>query len=103
MAARCGNRGDVGPGAVGFLLERPGTNLPAASSAGIPLMNRMPFASLARLNGKPAGSPGPELTRLIVTASLAGASLVIGQVTDIAIRAVAWSRMSPLVAKLRRA
>jgi len=49
----------------------PGTNLPAASSAGIPLMNRMPFASLARLNGKPAGSPGPELTRLIVTVSLA--------------------------------
>jgi hypothetical protein len=44
----------------------PGTNFPSASSAGIPLMNKMPFPSLARLNGKPAGRPGPELIRLIV-------------------------------------
>src|SRR4249919_3623735 len=53
----------------------PGANFPAASSAGIPLMNKMPSASLARLNGKPDGSPGPELTRLIVKVSLAEASL----------------------------
>src|SRR6516165_3885808 len=33
----------------------------------------MPFSSLARLNGKPSGSPGPELIRLIVTVSLAEA------------------------------
>ncbi len=34
----------------------PGTNFPAASSAGIPLMNKMPFASLARLNGNLPGA-----------------------------------------------
>src|SRR5215510_11222666 len=47
----------------------PGANAPLLSTAGIPLMNRMPFPSLARLNGKPAGRPGPELTRLIVMGS----------------------------------
>src|SRR6266487_2867490 len=50
----------------------PGTNFPSVSSAGIPLMYNMPFSPLARLNGKPAGSPGPELIRLIVMSGLAG-------------------------------
>src|SRR5439155_995459 len=53
----------------------PVTNFPSASSAGMPLMYTMPFSSLARLNGKPAGSPGPEPIRLIVMTGLAGALL----------------------------
>jgi len=42
--------------------QRPGLEC----QPGIPLMNKMPFASVARLNGKPAGRPGPELIRPIV-------------------------------------
>jgi hypothetical protein len=45
-------------------------NFPSASAAGIPLTNKMPFASVATLNGKPAGRPGPELGRLIVIGCL---------------------------------
>ena len=67
----------------------PGTNAPSGPSAGIPLMYTMPFSSLARLNGKPPGSPGPELIRLIVTVSLAEA-LLWHQAAAAAIRAVAW-------------
>src|SRR5712691_8708851 len=48
----------------------PGTRFPSRSSAGIPLMYRVPFSSLPRLNGKPAGRPGPELIRLIVMTDL---------------------------------
>jgi hypothetical protein len=44
----------------------PGANLPSESSDGIPLMYKTPLYSLARLKGKPAGSPGPELIRRMV-------------------------------------
>jgi hypothetical protein len=55
----------------------PGTNLPSGSSAGIPLMNKIPLASLARLNGKPAGSPGPEPILLIAIQNHSHAGHVI--------------------------
>jgi hypothetical protein len=40
-------------------------------------MNKIPLASLARLNGKPAGSPGPEPILLIAIQNHSHAGHVI--------------------------
>ena len=68
-AARCASLPELGSAATGsycLYLDL----CPEWQGAGIPLMYRVPFSSLPRLNGKPAGRPGPELIRLIVMTDL---------------------------------
>jgi hypothetical protein len=42
-------------------------------------MYKVPLSSLPRLNGKPAGSPEPELIRLIVMTDLSFTCLLLAQ------------------------